>query len=114
MIIDNLKEFIAKFTDTHQKNNECIEEDYEHAEKLGGDPECKEDNDDYPQMPEEPLGGIPALDPDMDIEDVYGPCIPDDEIDEPAPCVYGPPSWYDDYGNLDPNNPEAKEFIDKI
>lgn len=45
---------------------------------------------------------MPAPDPGIDIPDVYGPCIPDDEIDEPTPCVYGPPSWYDDNGNPKP------------
>ena len=105
MIIDNLKEFIAKFSEAYKKNNGSIEEDFEHGEKLEGVPECEEeigteeDNDDYPNIPYEHLGGIPALNPDVDITDVYSPCIPDDEIDEPTPCVYGPPSWYDDNRN---------------
>lgn len=120
MIIDNLKKFIAKFTESHQKNNDCVEEDSELEEEFGGDPECEEDieteedKNDYPGMPQEPLGGMPAPDPDIDIPDVYGPCIPDEDIDEPTPCVYGPPSWYDDNGNLDPDNPDAKRFIDEI
>lgn len=66
MIIANLKKIITRFTE--------------------------EDNDDSPEH----LGGIPALEPDMDIEEVYGPCIPDEEIG----CVYGPPSWYDDDEDL--------------
>lgn len=120
MIIDNLKAFIAKFTDTHQKNNDFIAEDPELEEELRGDPECEEEietedeNDGYPNIPNEHLGGIPALNPEIDIPDVYGPCIPNDEIDEPTPCVYGPPSWYDDNGNLNSNNPNAKRFIDEI
>lgn len=137
MIIDNLKEFIAKFTESHLNNDDCKKEnsnleelcvdvdpesyiDSKEDEPLLGDIEWEEeiktekDNEDYPLIPIEPLGGIPALEPDMGIEDVYGPCIPDDDIDEPTPCVYGPPSWYDDLGNLDPSNPDAKGFIDEI
>lgn len=96
MTIANLKEFIAKFSESRQNDNDGGAGNDEIEEKL------------------EELGGKPALNPDIDIEDVYGPCIPDDEFDEPTPCVYGPPSWYDDYGNLDPNNPDAKRFIDEI
>lgn len=33
---------------------------------------------------------------------VYDPRIPDDDIDKPIPCVYGPPSWYDDNTNIAP------------
>ena len=116
MIIDNLKEFIAKFTDAHRKNDDCKEKNIEPKEKLLGDPECEEeiemeeDNDDSPEH----LGGIPALNSEIDIPDAYDPCIPDDEIDEPTPCVYGPPSWYGNNGNLNPKKPDAKRFIDKI
>lgn len=105
MIIDNLKAFIAKFSEPHQKNNDWIEDYPELEKELGGNPECEEEietedeNDGYPNIPYEPLGEITALNPDIDIPDVYSPCIPDDEIDEPTPCVYGPPSWYDDNGN---------------
>lgn len=126
MIIDNLKEFIAKFTDTHSSNDDCKEEnrnfeelcvdvDSKDEEPLLGDIEWEEETEtEIDRLIEEPLGGMPAPDPDIDIPDVYGPCIPDDEIDEPTPCVYGPPSWYDDNGNLDPCNPDAKRFIDEI
>lgn len=140
MIIDNLKEFISKFTDTHSTNEDCKEEnknleelcvdvDSKEEEPLLGDIEWEEETETgiiyslieetkttgiIDSLIEEPLGGIPALNPDVDITDVYSPCIPDDEIDEPTPNVYGPPSWYDDYGNLDPNNPDAKRFIDEI
>lgn len=132
MIIDNLKEFIAKFTDTHSTNDDCKEEN-KNLEELCVDVDSEVDVDSKEEEPllgdidweveteseidsliEEPLGGMPAPDPDIDIPDVYGPCIPDDEIDEPTPCVYGPPSWYDDNGNLDPDNPDAKRFIDEI
>lgn len=100
MIIDNLKAFIAKFSEPHQKNNDCIEEDTELEKELEGVPECEEEIEtEIDRLIEEPLGGMPAPDPDIDIPDVYGPCIPDDEIDEPTPCVYGPPSWYDDNRN---------------
>lgn len=43
MIIDNLKEFIAKFTESHQNNDDCLEENPEIEEGLGGDPECEEE-----------------------------------------------------------------------
>lgn len=120
MIIDNLKKFIAKFTDTHSTNDECkegncnLEElrvdidseiyvEFEEEEPLSGDIEWEgEAESEIDCFIEEPLGGMPAPDPDIDIPDVYGPCIPDDEIDEPTPCVYGPPSWYDDNGNPKP------------
>lgn len=143
MIIDNLKEFIAKFTDTHSTNDDCKEEN-KNLEELCVDVDSEVDVNSKEEEPllgdidwevetesgidsliEEPLGGIPTLDPDADIDCVYGPSpddeilckygfCPDDEIDEPTPCVYGPPSWYDDNGNLDPDNPDAKRFIDEI
>lgn len=56
MIIDNLKEFIAKFTDTHLTNDDCNEELFEPEEELGGYPEYEEEyeteeyNDDDPDM----------------------------------------------------------------
>lgn len=111
MIIDNLKEFIAKFTDTHLTNDDCKEEnsnleelcvdvdpeldvDSKEEEPLLGDIEWEvETESEIDSLIEEPLGGMPAPNPDIDIPDVYGPYIPDDEIDEPTPCVYGPPSW---------------------
>lgn len=111
MIIDNLKEFISKFTDTHSTNEDCKEEnknleelcvdvDSKEEEPLLGDIEWEEETETgIDSLIEEPLGGIPALNPDVDITGVYSPCIPDDEIDEPTPCVYGPPSWYDDNRN---------------
>lgn len=109
MIIDNLKEFIAKFTDTHLTNDECKEENYnpeesgvEEEERLIGDVEWEYKTETEEDIIDEPLGGMPAPDLDIDIPDVYGPCIPDKVIDKPASCVYGPPSWYDDNGNLKP------------
>lgn len=79
MIIDNLKAFIAKFSEPHQKNNDWIEDYPELEKELGGNPECEEEietedeNDGYPNIPYEPLGEITALNPDIDIPDVYGP-----------------------------------------
>lgn len=72
MTIANLKEFIAKFSESRQNDNDGRAGNDEIEEKL------------------EELGGIPASNPDIDIPDLYGPCIPDEEIDEPTDCVYGP------------------------
>ena len=55
----------------------------------------------------------PAINPNVDIPNVYGPCIPDDDIDKPTPCVYRPPSWYDPNDDLDLNDPEGKPFINR-
>ncbi len=93
MTIANLKEFIAKFSESRQNDNDGGAGNDEIEEKL------------------EELGGIPALEPDMDIEDVYGPCIPDEEIDEPAPCVYGPAPGYED--DLDICDPDEDDIIEK-
>ena len=35
-------------------------------------------------------------------------------VDEPLPCVYGPPSWYNSNGTFDRSNPEVKEFLNEI
>ena len=37
-----------------------------------------------------------------------------DPVDEPIPCVYGPPEWYDRNGNLDNNHPSARRFKELI
>jgi len=37
--------------------------------------------------------------------------LDDDLAEEPMPCVYGPPSWYNENGGLDRNNPKAKKFM---
>lgn len=92
MIIDNLKEFIAKFSESRQNDNDGGAGNDEIEEKL------------------EELGGIPASNPDIDIPNVYGPCIPDEEID----CVYGPPSWYDDDEDLDICDLDAENLIDQL
>lgn len=52
----------------------------------------------------------PAINPNVDIPNVYGPCIPDDDIEKPTPCVYGPPSWYDHNDDLAPDDPEVMSF----
>lgn len=39
---------------------------------------------------------------------------PKDLVDEPIPCVYGPPEWYDSHGNLDNNHPSARRFKERI
>lgn len=75
MTIANLKEFIAKFSESRQNDNDGGAGNDEIEEKL------------------EELGGIPALNPDIDIPNVYGPCIPDDEI---YGLLYGPAPGYDD------------------
>lgn len=96
MIIDNLKEFIAKFTGSHQENNDCVEENSELEEELVGDPISEEETEEEEiiDTPEEPLCGIPELESDLDYEDTHSPRIPDEEVNKPKPCVYGPPSWY--------------------
>lgn len=40
--------------------------------------------------------------------------IDDKFVDEPMPCVYGPPSWYNSNGTFDRSNPEVKEFLNEI
>ena len=35
-------------------------------------------------------------------------------VNEPTPCVYGPPSWYNKDGTLDRRNPEAREFLHEV
>ena len=35
-------------------------------------------------------------------------------VDEPTPCVYGPPSWYNKDGTHDRRNPEAREFLHEV
>lgn len=96
MTIANLKEFIAKFSESRQNDNDGGAGNDEIEEKL------------------EELGGIPALEPDMDIENVYGPCIPDENVDEPTAKVYGPPSWYDDDEDLDICDLDAENLIDQL
>ena len=39
---------------------------------------------------------------------------PMDMVDEPIPCVYGPPEWYGRNGNLDDNHPSARRFKERI
>lgn len=109
MIIDNLKEFIAKFTGAHQENNDCVEENSELEEELVGDPISEEETEEEEII--EPLCGIPELDPDIDIEDVYGPRIPDEEVNKPKPCVYGPPSWHINKSLV--NKPQPKVYGSK-
>lgn len=135
MTIANLKEFIAKFSESRQNDND------------GG-----AGNDEIEEILEE-LGGKPASNPDIDIPDLYGPCIPDEKVDEPTanvygPCiavfahrrdnhdeptanvyghcipdenvdeptakVYGPPSWYDDDEDLDICSHDAENLIDQL
>lgn len=113
MIIANLKEFIAKFSESRQNDNDGGAGNDEIEEKL------------------EELGGKPASNPDIDIPDLYGPCIPDEKVDEPTanvygPCipdkkidkptakVYGPPSWYDDDEDLDICSHDAENLIDQL
>lgn len=112
MIIDKLKEFIARFTDSSLKNDCCGEESIGEV-TLGGDTEYEEEEgeNEIRNISEEPFGGIAPLEHDMDIEDVYDPRIPYDEVDEPTPCVYGPPSWYDNNGNLNPDNPDENALL---
>ena len=35
-------------------------------------------------------------------------------VDEPTPCVYGPPSWYNSNGTFDRSNPEVREFLHEV
>ena len=48
----------------------------------------------------------------MIIENELVPCISADEIDEPAPCVYGPAPEYDDE-DLDTCVPDENDIIEK-
>lgn len=47
----------------------------------------------------------------MIIENELVPCISADEIDEPAPCVYGPAPEYDE--DLDTCVPDENDIVEK-
>lgn len=105
-IIDNLKGFIARFAKSHHKNNDSIK-GFGIEEGLRGNPkseeelETKDDNIDYTHRSYEHLDGILAINPNIDMKDAY-----EDEIDKPAPYVYGPPSWFIDKSIV--NKPQPK------
>lgn len=40
--------------------------------------------------------------------------VDDDLVEERIPCVYGPPSWYNQDGRFDRNNPDVKEYLDEV
>lgn len=37
--------------------------------------------------------------------------VDDDLVEERIPCVYGPPSWYNENGGVDRSNPETKKNL---
>lgn len=40
--------------------------------------------------------------------------VDDDLIDERTPCVYGPPSWYEENGRFNRANPEVNQFLNEV
>lgn len=99
MIIDKLKKFFSGFFGKEekapeQKNNDVAIE------------KCDSLSDETPEV----------ANPNVhisDSSDLLINLIDDDLVEEPMPCVYGPPSWYNENGGLDRKNPEVKEFINE-
>lgn len=62
------------------------------------------------EMPKVQVENVPrpsTLDMSIDLVD-------DDLVEERIPCVYGPPSWYNQDGRFDRNNPDVKEYLDEV
>lgn len=49
---------------------------------------------------------------DVNISDVISPDIDDEEVDFPLECVYGPPSFYEEYENF-MHDPYVRRYIEE-
>lgn len=95
MIIDSIKKFILKFSGSTSKS-----QDYNIKQTRSEIKEKAHEVSEKYNNIAEPY--------DMSIN-----IIDDDLIDEHTPCVYGPPSWYNNNGSFNRNNPEAKRFLNE-
>lgn len=97
MIIDNIKKYILSLFGKVPKsqNDNVIQTKSEIEDKTHEVPEKR--------------NNMPVFyDVDVSIN-----LIDDDLIDERMPCVYGPPSWYEENGRFNRANPDVRQFRDE-
>lgn len=98
MIIDKIKKYILSLLGKTPKsrNDNAIQTKSEIKDKTH---DVSEKRNDMPVF----------YDVDVSIN-----LIDDDLIDERMPCVYGPPSWYEENGRFNRANPEVNQFLNEV